>query len=161
MTGLCLIGFGNRLRGDDAAGLEAVRRAAAGLPPGVRVVEAARDCADLIDAWSGADVALVADAVVSGAALGTVHRIDASAGPIPAARFRASSHAMGLPEAIEIARALGRLPPVVIVYGVEAGRFDAGTGMGAEVEAGVAALAAEIRREALSRWPAAEGVPHA
>ena len=72
---------------------------------------------------------LIVDAIRSGAPPGTVHRVDASQAPVPE-RLRSSSstHAIGVAEAIELARALGRLPAQVVLYGVEGRRFDAGGG---------------------------------
>ncbi|MGZ9140550.1 MAG: hydrogenase maturation protease, partial [Nitrospira sp.] len=40
--------------------------------------------------------------------------------------FPHSSHAIGISEAVEIARAMGSLPATVIVYGVEVGNVEAG-----------------------------------
>ena len=45
-----------------------------------------------------------------------------------------STHALGLAEAIEIARSLGRLPTRVRVVGIEGARFDFGRGLSPEVE---------------------------
>ena len=46
----------------------------------------------------------------SGAAPGTTRRLDASRERLPAELFRGSTHALGLAEAVELARALDRLP---------------------------------------------------
>ena len=84
----------------------------------------------------GADEIVLVDAVSSGAPPGTVHSFDASAEPLPAVLFGASStHALGLAEAVELARSLGRLPGRVLVYGVEGGTFAYGKGLSPEVEA--------------------------
>ena len=64
----------------------------------------------LMDAWEGAETVWLVDAVSSGAQAGAVHRVDASEEELPARLFRASTHHFGLAEAVELARALGRLP---------------------------------------------------
>ena len=64
----------------------------------------------LIEDWAGADAVIVVDAVSSGAPPGTIHRLDPLSAPIPAALSQGSTHAFGLAETIELARALGRLP---------------------------------------------------
>ena len=64
----------------------------------------------LIEEWTGADAVIVVDAVSSGAPPGTIHRLDPLAEPIPAALSQGSTHAFGLAETIELARALDRLP---------------------------------------------------
>ena len=73
----------------------------------------------MIDAIEGREAAVLVDASSSGAAPGTIHRFDASAEPVPARSFRSSTHAFGVGEAIELARALGKLPGTVVVYGIE------------------------------------------
>jgi len=136
-----VIGIGNAARGDDAAGLVAARR--------LRALEHEGDPLALLDAWRDADVAVLIDAVSSGAEPGTVHRFDASRAPLPAPLGRSSStHALGLAEAIELGRALGRLPARVIVYGIEGERFDAGAALTPAVAAAVAEVASSVRREA-------------
>ena len=80
--------------------------------PRARATSTVLDCEQeptrLLDAWEGADVALVIDAAASGAvAAGTVHRFDASGEGVPARVFRSSTHAFGVGDAVELARALG------------------------------------------------------
>jgi hydrogenase maturation protease len=76
-----------------------------------------------------------------------VHRVDASEEKLPARLFRASTHHFGLADAVELARALGRLPPCTIVYGIEGARFGAGAELSPDVAAAVPQVAASIRRE--------------
>jgi hydrogenase maturation protease len=90
------------------------------------VVELEGEPVALVEALGGADEAFVVDAVRSGAEPGTVHRFDASDQPVPAALTAASTHTLGLGEAIELARALGRLPRRIVVYGIEAQTVTAG-----------------------------------
>ena len=67
------------------------------------------DPAGLLDVWTGAEHAILVDTVVSGAKPGTVQRFDASTVPLPASLAGSSTHALGVAEAIELARALHRL----------------------------------------------------
>jgi len=87
----------------------------------------------LLELWEDADNVVIVDAVRSGAAAGTVHRFDASAAPVPAAFSHSSSHTIGVGDAIELARGLGRLPRRVLIFGVEGVRFDAGATLSPEV----------------------------
>jgi hydrogenase maturation protease len=113
----------------------------------VEVVAREGEPTGLIDTWEPADEVWLVDAVSSGAAPGTVHRIDASERELPAEIFRASTHHLGVPEAVELARALGRLPRRVIVYGVEGADFDAGRGITPEVDAAADQVVAAVREE--------------
>ncbi len=152
-----VLGIGNALRGDDAAGLQVARRVrslleSAPAPPGpqIAVLEHEREPLGLIDRWQGCSAAVLIDAIRSGAAPGTTHRIDVSATPIPAPLGSSSStHAVGLGEAIELARALGRLPATIVVYGVEGASFDSGSALSGPVGAAVPALAEAVAREAI------------
>jgi hydrogenase maturation protease len=101
----------------------------------------------LIDAFDDADVAFVVDAVSTGAPAGTVHRFDASGGPIPSTELRSSTHALGIGEALELARALGRLPRTTVVFGVEGEEFTAGKRLTPAVAQGVALTAEKVLEE--------------
>ena len=140
-----VIGVGNALRGDDAAGLHAARRLAARGFADVR--ESTGETASLMELWRGADVVLLADAAVSGAAAGTVTRLDASSRPLPSAFLHCSTHAFGVAEAVELARSLGSLPPRVIVFGIEGACFEHGAALSPEVEAGVIEAARMMEAE--------------
>jgi hydrogenase maturation protease len=145
------IGVGNVYRGDDGVGLAVAERLRD--EPGLDVVVVEQEPTRLLDAWAGADLALVVDAVSSGAAAGTVHRYEASDRAVPASVFRGSTHAFGVGEAIELARALGRLPARVLVYGVEGEDFSAGERLSAPVAAAVEPLVSELRLAANAAPP--------
>jgi hydrogenase maturation protease len=141
------VGVGNAWRGDDAVGLAVARRLAGSVPEGVEVLEREGEPTSLIEAWEGADAVWLVDAVSSGAQPGTVHRLDASTRELPAALFRTSTHHVGLAEAVELARALGRLPRRLVVFGVEGGSFHAGNTLTPEVEAAVDGVVEALRAE--------------
>jgi hydrogenase maturation protease len=142
-----LLGLGNPVRGDDVAGLLVARSVRRRRPGGVEVLELEGEPVDLIDAWEGAGLTLVADAVVSGGEPGQVHRIDAGAGPLPASLCGPSSHALGLAEAVELGRALGRLPRRLILFGIEGARFEVGAEPGQAVLGAVERVADAALKE--------------
>lgn len=136
-----IIGVGNRFRSDDGAGPRVVELLRA---EGIAAVELAGEGAELIEAWAGADRVLVIDAAKSGAPPGAVHRLDASAGPVPSGFFHYSTHQFGVAEAIETARALGRLPASLRLFGIEGACFSFGETLSPEVEAACRRVAGEI-----------------
>lgn len=142
-----VIGIGNRWRGDDAAGLEVAELLRGQLPPAVDVLDRAGEPIDLIDAWEGADAVWLADAVWSEGEAGTLYRLDAHDHELPPELFRSSTHHLGLAEAVELARVMGRLPPRLVVFGVEAASFAAGEDMTPAVREGVRQVAERIRQE--------------
>lgn len=142
-----VIGIGNEYRRDDGVGLVVAERLRSRVPAGVEVVGCELEPSRLIDAWEGAELALVVDAVHSGAEPGTLHRFDAGEAPVPAAVFRPSTHAFGVGEAVELSRALGTLPARVVLFGVEGEEFAAGEGLTPPVEAAVEPVARAMLEE--------------
>lgn len=139
--------LGSRYRGDDAVGpLVADRLRAAG----AAVLECDDEPTRLLDAWAGLDLVVIVDAVSSGAAAGTVHRVEAGEGPLPRELGLASTHAFSVPDALELGRALGRAPRRVVVIGVEGAAFD----MGDPVTPAVAAALDEAARAVLAELEA-------
>ncbi len=105
-----VIGIGNTYRGDDAAGLAVAEWLRAAVPPDVEVVRHEGEPISLLEEWDRVPVVYLVDAMASGAEPGNVCRFDAADGPLTA-RFRPrGSHALGVADAIELGRALGRLP---------------------------------------------------
>ena len=139
-----VIGIGNPDRGDDAAGVLAARRVHGG-----RVIEWA-DCSVLMDLWDSSDDVIVVDAMASGMPPGTVRRFEAQEEKLPARAFT-SSHAMGIAEAVELARVLDRLPARLTVIGIEAGDLGTGAEPCPEVVAAAARVADEINEELARR----------
>ena len=155
-----VVGVGNDDRGDDGLGPLAARLLARALererppvpapaaavpPPGVAVVAWTGDPMGLLDVWSGYERLVLIDAVVSGAAPGTCRRFGPDA---PFARAPgASTHGLGLASALALARALGRVPEAIEVWGIEAAQFEAGAPLTPEVARAVLALVERLETE--------------
>ena len=150
-----VVGIGAPDRGDDAIGPAVVARVAewagAGgdpqaatdgardvLPEGTELVIRS-DPTQLVADMAGVGLLVVVDAIRTGAPAGTVHVLQAGAGhpPLagPALAAPSGSHGFGVGHALELARALGSLPPRVVLVGVEAGEFEVGALPAAEVMA--------------------------
>lgn len=127
--GTLIIGVGNPYRGDDAVGLWVAERLErrANLP--AQVCSASGEGAALLALWQGVECAIVVDAVRSGAAPGKIFRFEAQRQVVPARFFHYSTHAFSVAEAVELSRALGQLPPRLILYGIEGEGFRAGQGL--------------------------------
>jgi hydrogenase maturation protease len=136
-----VIGIGNRWRGDDAAGLAVAGRLR---ELGADARELEGEPAALIEAFAEADAIVIVDAASSGAPPGTVRRFDARSGPLPSHCLRSSTHALGVPEAVELARALGRLPARLEIFAIEGARFTTGAPLSPPVERAVHDLAASL-----------------
>lgn len=157
---IVVIGTGNPCRGDDAVGVAFSRRIRRSVPDGVTVLELDGEAASLIDAWTGADAVILVDGVRTGHPGGTtprrdtlrprdgsrkvatggpgetarVYRFEAHRNPLPAELFRFSTHAMGVAEAVELTRALGEMPPSLVIYGIRGDQFEHTTELSPEVD---------------------------
>lgn len=143
---LCL-GIGNGLRGDDGAGPAVARLVADAQIPGVTVREDRGEGLDPGSLWQGFGAVVLVDAVHSGARPGTVHRFDASGADVPTSLFGRNTHTLSLAEAIALARALGELPEICVLFGIEGERFDLGTPLSAAVAESLPRAAREVTKE--------------
>jgi len=135
----CIIGVGNRYRSDDAIGPIIAERLGG--------IELTGDGAQLLELFKQSNEVIVIDAVQSGAPPGTIFRLDANETPLPREMFTSSTHAFGLPEAIELARTLEQLPRTLIVYGIEGENFTAGTSLSHEVSEAIKLVVTQIEQE--------------
>lgn len=138
---MLILGCGNPDRADDAAGLLVAARLR---DLGIDAHEHSGDMLALMDEWSREEEVILVDAVVSGAAPGAITTWDARQAALPPDYFPCSTHALGVAEAVELARALGRLPRRLIVYGIEATNFEPGGSLSSGVAVAVERLARDI-----------------
>jgi hydrogenase maturation protease len=145
-----LIGVGNPFRHDDAVGPVVAARLMA-FHEGderVRVADLDGEPVRIIQTWEGSEHVIVVDAVRSGAAAGTVHRYTVDqvtgAGSLAGDAMVASGHALGLGDAVDLAIALGQLPPHLEVYAIEGESFELGEGLSEPVERACDTIVGEI-----------------
>ncbi|MGC8522610.1 MAG: hydrogenase maturation protease [Steroidobacteraceae bacterium] len=119
-----VIGLGNPYRGDDAAGRACI--------------------AALLALLAGAGEFCLIAACASGLPAGTVQRFDAATAALPTLGGATSTHGIGLPEAIELARALGMLPRRCVVYAIEGLSYGSGEPLSEPVRTAVRAVAEQI-----------------
>ncbi|WP_019023588.1 MULTISPECIES: hydrogenase maturation protease [unclassified Thioalkalivibrio] len=141
--GPLVIGIGNPWRGDDGIGHAVVDALAD--TPGLATAKSHGEPAELMELWQGHDPVILVDAIVTGAAPGTLHRLDARE-PLPrGARY--SSHGIGLAEAVELARSLGELPGTLIVHGIEPACLEDGARLSPEISAATFQMSRNILKE--------------
>jgi hydrogenase maturation protease len=144
-----VIGMGSEYRRDDGAGpavADEVARTCAGVSPMGPIAEPL----DLLGLWDGADLAVVIDAVHSGAEPGTVALIElVDPGPAgdraPVLSGTTSTHGIGLAGVLRLSRAVGSAPGRVVVVGIEGGDFGQGTGLSPAVARAVPHAVRHVR----------------
>jgi hydrogenase maturation protease len=139
---ILILGIGQSLRGDDAAGLEAVRLWREKFPETagtVRVELSELPGLALLDLLEGMDAAIIVDAIQSSASAGTFIclNLDELAGFTPEA---GSAHGWGVAETLQLGRSLN--PSLakcqVTLIGISGGQFGMGAGLSPEVREALA-----------------------
>jgi hydrogenase maturation protease len=148
-THTVVVGCGNLIRGDDAAGPVLVRvLAERDLPAGVRLIDGGTAGMDVAFAMRGAQRAIVVDASRVGVEPGTVHRVPGS----ELADLRppeGNLHQFRWDQALGFAQWLlkDEYPADVTVWLIEGESFEAGDALTTKVDAAVHSVAAAIERE--------------
>lgn len=139
-----IIGIGNRYRGDDAFGCIVASELVGTIPPNVRCIEHDGEPAALMECWRGAEKVVLIDAVSSGAEAGEIFHFNLAQQSLPEEFNLYSTHAFGVPQAVELARALKKLPPEISFIGVEGECFEAGQELSSALAKAKDAVIAEI-----------------
>lgn len=146
MTAPLVIGLGQPFRGDDGIGPAVVERLAGVCEGQADFKTCNGDAAVMLDLFEGRQRVFVIDAVASDRdAPGTVHEVDAVSEDLPVDSSQASSHVLGLNDALALGRLLGKLPPELTIYGIVGASFDTGAEISGEVAAAIDGVVAAIR----------------
>jgi hydrogenase maturation protease len=140
-----VVGLGNSIRGDDAAGLMALERLARSKAwPGVRFVESEESNINLLEVLAGAEALLLLDTIsTAGGQAGTVHRLDLEDLRGPGEAY--ATHQLGVARVLDLGRTLGLPMPVsAVVLALEiAPSDDFGVGLSPDGRAGLERLVTE------------------
>jgi hydrogenase maturation protease len=152
---LLVLGIGQPLRGDDAAGLEAVQLWQQTYPQTAQKVQVELSelpGLSLLDRLEGIQAAILVDAVHSADAPGMLHRLD----PEALAAFRKdaqSAHGWGVAETLALGLSL--FPALknchLVLIGITGRTFDLGAGLSPAVRAALPKAAALIEKE-IQAW---------
>ena len=153
MSGVVVIGVGNRYRRDDGAGPAVLDALATGTTaPRARLVELDGEPARVVDAWAGADLAIVVDArslrrAPRPARYAAIEVGDDVGVLGDSSRAAGGSHAFGIGTAAALGRALGRMPVRLVVFAVEGRDFGHGEELSQPVRRAVTDVTARIAAE--------------
>ncbi len=153
--GVTVVCLGNPARGDDGAGHH-VADLLTGTPH-IRVVKACSAAEALHAIMTPQEDLIIVDAVERVTEVGRIHRLRDRRRLSTQGGWR-SSHTMPLNEVLELAEALGMLPPKITIYGIEGDRFEPGSEMSPQVRQACRRVANEIRRYATALRQKARGL---
>ena len=135
-----IIGCGNPDRGDDGAGLLVSERLR---ELGLNAENHTGDPLSLLERWGADENVIVVDAIMTGAAAGTVRVWDRQL-PHVSGGLAVSSHGFDIGKGIELAQALNRLPARLRVYVIEGRQFERGATISPEVERAIESVVRQI-----------------
>jgi hydrogenase maturation protease len=120
-----VIGVGNRDRGDDAAGpLVCDRlRERCGVTAAIRTFVCEDSILDLALHWDPSDHVIIVDAMAPGTDPGRITTFDATVDPLPTP-VSVSTHDIDVSVAVELARAIERMPAQLLLIGIEAAQTE-------------------------------------
>jgi hydrogenase maturation protease len=150
-----VIGVGNDFRRDDGAGPAVVTSLHGRVPAGVELVLTDGEPTRLIEAWTGAALAVVVDAIRADPPRpGRVHRFVLDQ-PLGGPARTTSSHGFGLDDAVRLALALDRMPGRLVVHAIEAADLAQGPGLTPLVAAAVGDVARAVLTDIRDAGPPA------
>jgi hydrogenase maturation protease len=155
-TDLLVLGLGNPLRGDDGIGPRVVEQLKQhGLPVAVEALDAGAAGLDLLylltepgaGGGHGPRRVIIVDAADAGLEAGHFARFTPEQAELMGAAEGAGSHEAGLAEVLALARVLERPLPEIVIFGVQPGSLEWGTGLTSKVEAAIPLLVGAVLRE--------------
>jgi hydrogenase maturation protease len=155
-TDLLVVGLGNPLRGDDGIGPRVVEQLnRRGLPVEVEALDVGSAGLGLLDlleeprsaGGGGPRRVIIVDAADVGLEAGQFARFTPEQVELMGAAEGAGSHQAGLAEVLALARALEHPLPEIVIFGVQPGSLEWGTGLTSKVEAAIPLLVGAVLRE--------------
>ncbi len=146
---LLIVGVGNPDRGDDGAGPAVIAALRERL--GVRtqadhlaLIEHDGEATSLLEVMQDFKRVVIVDAADFGGKPGGHRRFEAGEAALPGDLINMSSHGFGVPQAIELGRALDTLPKTCSVYAIQAATFETGAPLSPCVAVAVETVTSEI-----------------
>jgi hydrogenase maturation protease len=134
--GIVVVGLGNSYRSDDGVGVAAAAAIDDLALPHVRVVTGVVEPLSLLEAWSGAELAVVIDgAVVTPSTPGRVRR--STMGGVADSVEKLSSHSVDVSRTHALGQVLGRVPDALVVFTIEVAYTGHGIGLTPQVAAAI------------------------
>ncbi len=139
-----IVGLGSPF-GDDRGGWEVVDQLRGALPLGGRA-ETVSDPLAVLDCPLGCELLVVIDVCRGAGSAGSCHRF-VWPDPRLIAGGGVSSHGIGLASALELAAALGQLPPRVIVFAIEGDSAEPGANLSQVIKTAVPEIVSRVLAE--------------
>jgi hydrogenase maturation protease len=148
---IAVIGIGQCMRGDDGAGIEAVRQWRESFPKTatrseIRVEVSELPGLALLDSLNEADAAILADAIQGTAKPGTIHCLSENMLSAFTTDSK-SAHGWGLVETLQLGHELTKMNTNIRIIGIEAEQMEMGMGLSNSVREALPIACATIEEE--------------
>ena len=148
---IVVVGLGNSYRSDDGVGVAAAAAIDELALPGVRVLTDVVEPTSLLEAWSGARLAVVIDAaVVTPSTPGRIRRCALSDLATPSEGL--SSHSVNIGRTHELGQVLRRVPDALVVFTIEVADTRHGIGLTPQVARAVPEVVGMAVAEINGTW---------
>ncbi len=144
---MVVAGMGNVLRGDDGVGIQVLHALQeSGLDESAILVDAGSNLFSQMDVIEAASKLVLVDAVCGGGEPGSVYRF--TPGDVDAEeKVFVSVHDIGLLDELDMLRNLNKLPPEVVIIGVEPAEMGWGTELSETVASRLPDIIEAVKRE--------------
>ncbi|MBK8201711.1 MAG: hydrogenase maturation protease [Bdellovibrionales bacterium] len=146
LTNKVLLCLANPNRGDDAFAWIVADQLISGGETFFSVIKSSGDITDLLDIFSSHRKVIVLDAMETDD-LVPIKKWNAKEDLLPASLSGTSSHVLGVGQAIELSRALDKMPDELIVVGVKGVNFQMGEELSPEMRSMIPEVIDYIRQE--------------
>lgn len=144
---ITVLGIGNILLRDEGVGVRVVELLKdSDLPEEVELVDGGTATLNLFPILAETEHLIVIDAVKGGMPQGTLYRLKPK-DLKPTEGSAVSLHDLGLLQALDMAKAIGKMPKSVMIFGVEPKKIDWGMELSPEIEQELPHLATVIIEE--------------
>jgi len=144
---ITVLGIGNILLKDEGVGVKVIEHLKEyNLPKEVELIDGGTATASLFPIFAETDYLIVIDAVKGKMSPGTIYRIGLN-DLMPPKRASISLHDLGLLEALDMAKKIGKSPKSVVIFGIEPKEINWGMELSPEINRKLPQIARLVVKE--------------
>jgi hydrogenase maturation protease len=147
MKNIIIIGIGNPFRGDDKAGWAVVDLLETFLSNKIPLLKSPGDVEGLLEEFTENDKVILIDACRTNEPIGSWKKIDGLHHHLPRDAAKSSTHSISLGQAIDLARAMQKLPKELIIFAIPGEEYSITSKITPAVQKAIEEVAQEILKD--------------